>query len=476
MVERRRWGWLRAWAVLVVGGGVCGCPTRAPPRGPEVVKQALPHTSLATAWSAAGAPEGGIQDGWLATFQDEQLQALVAEALGHNPDLRSASARVDQASAMLGVARAGLIPTVDLEGKESIGFGQGLDGVLRGIEISAGWEVDLWGKLRYRRNAARETLAAAEAEFEFARQSLAATLAKGWLLATEAHLLQCIAVERVRMGEELVQLTTTRLQVGVISEHELVLAQANLDSYRDTVKQLELTRVQAVRAVELLAGRYPSGTLEPRGTLVELPGPVPAGIPASVLERRPDLMAAERRVAAAFNHVQEAKAARLPSLRLTGAVGLVDSDVVVLKETLTNPTGGVAAGLLAPLFHGGALAAQVRARTAEQEAALGAYASAALRATNEVENALTSARVLGERREILERAVAEHARALELLNVDYRVGKVNLLALLQQTLLADAARIALLRVRSEQLIQRINLHLALGGGFSVPAEPKPAAK
>ncbi|GEN10052.1 efflux transporter, outer membrane factor (OMF) lipoprotein, NodT family [Myxococcus fulvus] len=476
MFERRRWGWLRAWAVLVASGGVSGCPTRAPPRGPEVLQQALAHTALATAWTSPGAPEGGIQDGWLASFQDEQLQALVKEALSRNPDLRSAAARVDQASAMLGVARAGLLPTVDLEAKESLGIGQGLEGVLRGIDLSAGWEIDLWGKLRYRRNAARETMAAAEADFEFARQSLAATLAKGWLLVTEAHLLRCIAVERVAMGEELVKLTTTRLQVGVISEHELSLALANLDSYRDTVKQLELTRVQAARAVELLAGRYPAGTLEPRDSLVELPGPVPAGIPASVLERRPDLMAAERRVAAAFNRVQEARAARLPSLRLTGAVGLVDSDVVVLKDTLTNPTGGVAAGLLAPLFHGGALAAQVRARTAEQEAALGAYASAALRATNEVENALSSERILGERREILERAVAAHGRALELLTVDYRVGKVDLRTLLQQTLLADAARISLLRVRSEQLIQRINLHLALGGGFAVPAEPKPAEK
>ncbi|MFY1825971.1 efflux transporter outer membrane subunit [Myxococcus fulvus] len=476
MFERRRWGWLRAWAVLVASGGVSGCPTRAPPRGPEVLQEALPHTALATAWTSPGAPEGGIQDGWLASFQDEQLQALVKEALSRNPDLRSAAARVDQASAMLGVARAGLLPTLDLEAKESLGIGQGLEGVLRGIDLSAGWEIDLWGKLRYRRNAARETMAAAEADFEFARQSLAATLAKGWLLVTEAHLLRCIAVERVAMGEELVKLTTTRLQVGVISEHELSLALANLDSYRDTVKQLDLTRVQAARAVELLAGRYPSGTLEARDSLIELPGPVPAGIPAAVLERRPDLMAAERRVAAAFDRVQEARAARLPALRLTGAVGLVDSDVVVLKDTLTNPTGGVAAGLLAPLFHGGALAAQVRARTAEQEAALGAYASAALRATNEVENALTSERILGERREILERAVAAHGRALELLTVDYRVGKVDLRTLLQQTLLADAARISLLRVRSEQLIQRINLHLALGGSFAVPAEPKPAGK
>ncbi|RYZ43129.1 MAG: efflux transporter outer membrane subunit [Myxococcaceae bacterium] len=472
MVEHRGRVGLRVGAVLLLGWGASGCPTRTPPRGPEVVQQALMDTSLAPAWVSPGAPAGGIQDGWLATFQDAQLQALVSEALGHNPDLRSAAARVDQAAAQLGVARSGLFPTLDVEGRESLGIGQGLEGVLRGIDFSAGWEIDLWGKIRYRRNAASESLAASEAEFEFARQSLAATLAKGWLLATEAHLLRCIAAERIQMGEELVRLTTTRVQVGAASENELSLAQATLDSYRDILKQTELARVQAVRAVEFLAGRYPSGALEPRASLVELPGPVPAGIPASVLERRPDMIAAERRVAAAFNRVQEAKAARLPALRLTGAVGFIDSDVVVLKESLTNPTGGVAAGLLAPLFHGGALAAQVHVRTAEQREALGAYAAAALRATNEVENALTSARVLGERRELLERVVAGQARSLELLNVDYRVGKVDLRTMLQQTLLADSARILLLRVKSEQLIQRINLHLALGGSFAAPAETK----
>lgn len=468
MGEHRRQGGLRAWALLALACGALGCPTHAPPRGQQVVQQALPHTQLAAAWSSPGTQQGGIQDGWLASFQDPQLQALVLEALQHNPDMRIAAARVDQASAMLGVARSGLFPTVDLVGQVSFNGGQGLGGVLSGVALTASWEVDLWGKLRYRRNAAQESMVAEEAQLEFARQSLAATLAKGWLIATEAHLLQGIAAQRVKMGEELLQLTSTRVEVGAGTEQELSLAKATLDSYRDALKGTELARVQAVRAVELLAGRYPAGALVPRDALVELPGAVPAGIPAAVLERRPDLIAAERRVAAAFNRVQEAKAARLPSLRLTGSVGYLDSDVVVLKESLNNPVAGLAAGLLAPIFHGGELQAQVRVRTAEQEQSLGAYASAALKATGEVEDALTSARILAERRALLERVVAEHTRTLELLNVDYRVGKADLRTVLQQNLLLDEARVALLRMRSEQLIQRINLHLALGGSFATP--------
>jgi multidrug efflux system outer membrane protein len=117
----------------------------------------------------------------------------------------------------------------------------------------------------------------------------------------------------------------------------------------------------------------------------------------------------------------------------------------------------------------------VRVRTAEQEEALGGYAAAALRATNEVEDALTSSKIIGERRELLEKVVAEHTRALELLNVEYRVGKVDLRTVLQQNLLVDEARVLLLRMRSEQLIQRINLHLALGGSFSAPDQAKPGS-
>jgi len=220
-----------------------------------------------------------------------------------------------------------------------------------------------------------------------------------------------------------------------------------------------------VRALEALAGRYPAAALAVPAQLAALPGPVPVGMPSELLERRPDVIAAERRVAAAFYRVEEAKAARLPRISLTAAVTSISSELFVLKER-DNPIWSAGASLTAPLFTGGALQGQVEVRTAEQKQALAEYGRVGARAFGEVENALSSAFVLDDREAILTQAVADNARALELANVRFRVGVGDLRAVQQQSLALHAARTALLRVQVERLVQRVNLHLALGGSFT----------
>jgi outer membrane protein TolC len=219
-----------------------------------------------------------------------------------------------------------------------------------------------------------------------------------------------------------------------------------------------------VRALEALAGRYPAAALEAPAQLAAMPGAVPVGMPSELLERRPDVVAAERRVAAAFYRTEEAKAARLPRISLTGAVTSISSELFVLKDR-DNPVWSAGASLTAPLFLGGQLQAQVDIRTAEQQQAVAEYARVGARAFGEVENALSAGFTLEEREAILTEAVSENTRALELANIRYRVGVGDLRAVLQQNLALYAARTSLLRVRSERLVQRVNLHLALGGSF-----------
>jgi len=192
---------------------------------------------------------------------------------------------------------------------------------------------------------------------------------------------------------------------------------------------------------------------------------VPVGMPSELLERRPDVVAAERRVAAAFYRVQEAKAARLPRISLTAAVTSISSELFVLKDR-DNPVWSAGASLTAPLFLGGQLQAQVEVRTAEQKQALAEYARVGSRAFGEVENALSTAFTLDAREAILRDAVVDNGRALELANVRFRVGAGDLRAVQQQSLALHAARTALLRVQTERLVQRVNLHLALGGSFT----------
>jgi outer membrane protein TolC len=186
-----------------------------------------------------------------------------------------------------------------------------------------------------------------------------------------------------------------------------------------------------------------------------------------LLERRADVVAAERRVAAAFNRVEEAKAARLPKISLTASGSNISSDLFVLQDR-DNPVWSAGASLLAPIYQGGALQAQVEIRTAEQKQALADYARVGLRAFGEVENALASEFALTAREQILAQAVADNARAAELAQVRYRVGATDLRAVSQQQLALLATRTTLLRVRSEARVQRVNVHLALGGDFEIP--------
>jgi NodT family efflux transporter outer membrane factor (OMF) lipoprotein len=446
---------------------LAGCATKSPPTRSDIHQQSGTLTNLALnqAWRA-GAAVGAISDNWLATFDDAQLNALIAEAMTNNPDLRVSGTRVEQAAQFVNLAKAAMRPTVNLLGTGGFNMGGGdVSSALQGVSLGASWEPDLWGRLRYGRNAYQATYASVQADFEFGRQSLAATMAKSWFTASETLLQLQIAEDMIKASKELVTLAEKRWQVGPGSEQDVALARANLGTFQDTAKQVRLAHEQTLRALELLLGRYPAAELQARRNLPELPGPIPAGLPLEMLERRPDMVAADRRVAAAFNRVGEAKAARLPRIILNANVAAIESDILQLKQDFSNPTGGAGAKLIAPIYQGGALKTQVEIRTLEQKEAVAQYAGLALRALGDVENALAAGSTLEERDQLLKRTVADNQRALELTQSSYRVGKIDVRAVQQQQLSVYSARLTLLRVQSEELAQRVNLHLALGGSF-----------
>jgi outer membrane protein, multidrug efflux system len=202
--------------------------------------------------------------------------------------------------------------------------------------------------------------------------------------------------------------------------------------------------------------------------LPAMPGSVPVGMPLSMLERRPDIIAAERRVAAAFNRVGEAKAAQLPTIRLNASVASLSSDVLQLKNDYNNPSGGAGGTFFAPLYHGGALQAQVELRTAEQKETVALYGSQVLRALGDVENALSASQILSQRVEILGQVLADQEKTFEYDQQAYRIGREDLRTVEQQKQQIQSARIAYVKARSEELAQRVNLHLVLGGSFAEP--------
>jgi NodT family efflux transporter outer membrane factor (OMF) lipoprotein len=458
---------------MVLGAAVTGCALNPPPTTDELQKQALPHTTMPAAWKTAGGVAAPTTDRWLASFNDPALSALVDEALAYNADLQVAAARVEQAAGYVKVASASLLPSVGVVG--AAGGKSGGSGGLEGIFLNASLELDVWGRVRYGRAAAEAQSAAVTADYAYARQSLAAMVAKSWFVAIEAGLQRAIAQDAVRSSDALLRVAEERLRVGNGNEQAVAEARANVGTYRDRLREIEQAREQALRALELLLGRYPAAEIAVAEHLSPMPPPVPLGVPSQLLERRPDVIAAERRVAAAFDRVGEARAAQLPRISLTAGGSSVSSELLVLKDT-SNPVWSFGANLIAPLYQGGALRAQVEIRSAEQKQAVAEYARAAQRAFGEVESALAAENVLRDREVILAATNRDSERALELTQIQYRVGTVDLRAVEQNQLTLYSARISLLRVQTERLAQRVNLYLALGGAIDMPAIEPVAAQ
>jgi NodT family efflux transporter outer membrane factor (OMF) lipoprotein len=455
-----------AAAALLLAAG--GCILRKPPDAKAIQAEGMPQVVPPAQWAAARTA-GVVQDDWLASFNDQALNAAVVEALQYNADLRVGAARVEQANLIAKQAGARLYPSVDLLARGG-GKMSGDNSGLTGGAIIASWELDLWGRVRYGRAAFSADAAAVAADFEFARQSIAATVAKSWFLATEAGLQAELARGAIRDGEQLVKLAENRSQVGVGNDEDVYVARANLGNSRDVLRQIELSRSDALRALEILIGRYPAAVAKVTDQLPRQPDAIPAGLPSELLERRPDVIAAERRVAAAFNRVREAKAARLPSISLTSSLNTISSDLFVLQER-DNPSFSAGASLLMPLFRGGALKTQVEIRTAEQKQAVAAYAGIGLRAFGEVESALASEITARERETILAQTLADSRRAYEIVQKQFEVGSTDLRFVTQRQLALNATQSALVRVQTEQRIQRVNLHLALGGSFQPRPDP-----
>jgi len=262
-------------------------------------------------------------------------------------------------------------------------------------------------------------------------------------------------LEIVELRSELLGIVETREELGAVSVQDVYLARSDLSAAEAVVRQTVAGQRESRRALEVLLGRYPGAQIEIAAELVPVPPGISAGLPSELLERRPDLQAAERRVAREFFLTEEARLASLPRFSLTAGAGLGDT------------ISSLSAGLVAPLYTGGAIEAQLEGATASQEAAIAAYGAAVLNAFEEVETALTNERLFAEREVFLLSVVTNEYEAYKIERIRYEEGATDLLSVMQIQSRWIAGRIALLRISNERLAQRINLHLALGGSFEL---------
>ena len=423
---------------------------------------------------APGQGEAPDPSRWWRLFATPQLDRLVGQAFKHNTDLAVARARVLQSRASLTLAGAGWYPRVTAKGE--VGYSQSsfqIPSVVPGMEststdvtretyslsLGVSYEVDLWGKVRYGHKAAKADLAASRDDLAAARISIAAQLADAYFLAVELRAQIKLLDHTIKNRVSQLQLVKQRYGEGMITALDVYQAQellARAQAQRTTfVKRLRTTE----HAVAVLAGQFPK--LGVTGTLDGLPKQVkdvPAGLPAQLLLRRPDLRAAHARLSAADARVGQAVAGHYPSLTLSASVGASFDPTSLLWNLL--------AGLTAPIFEGMRVKAQVDQRKAALAVQAATYRGTLLRAVREVEDALVNGQSLRRRVVFLERRVEASRRALDLATHQYRQGLVSYLLVLTAENSTYTARSELISARRELISSRIQLARALGGGWS----------
>jgi outer membrane protein TolC len=275
-----------------------------------------------------------------------------------------------------------------------------------------------------------------------------------------------VLTRAVALRKRNLEIATERQRVGKAASTDVALSRADLSGAEDALEKAKSGRENAARSLQVLLGRYPSAELTIATTLPELPSPPPAGLPSQLMERRPDVIAATRRVASAFNQVESAKAARLPRLAITANAGALSQDFQSLS--LNDAFWNLGANMLGPIFDGGRLKEQVVIETAKQDEALALYGKAALEAFRQVETALAESRRLVTRVDLLTSAEKDQNEAERLTKARFDAGAIDQLLLILVQERALQARLARVAIQVEALTNRINLHLSLGGGFELP--------
>ena len=466
---------MRRASLLAVAALLAGCALKTPPAHDEVLREALPTTPLPPAWRAGG--DGGtVAAAWVRTFDDAQLDAIVAEAIAHNTDLRAAAARVEVAQQSVIVAGAAMKPLVGVQlgGRSTYDHDAGSANHSTLGYLGVAWELDVWGRLRAQTESAEYGAQAAALDYAWARESLAALTAKSWFLCIETRQLLALSEQAVGVYGEMLKLVNARRVAGKDSDLNVAVVTAKLESARSSVEAARRSFGEARRALEILLGRYPAAEIAIAPVFGALPGPAGASVPSALLERRADIVAAERVVFAAFRQQEAAELALLPSFGLSLDAGRL-SNVVTSLLALNPWLASAAIGMSIPIYEGGALKAQVAIATAQQVQAVASYGSVTLNALREVEDSLANESLLAAQLPLDERSLRARTDAVRIATVQFIAGRQDLLWVAELQTAQLASQSNLIQLRAAQRANRIRLYQALGGGFGDAPEVAAAA-
>lgn len=457
-------------AVAVMG--LSGCASMIDPVDDTVVDLSAIVITPAD-WSEP-APDALPESDWINGFEDQDLTQLTEKASADNPSLLRSMAQLDSALAQKGISRAALYP--DLNFSSSIRRSEGGVGFNAGtttynIGFASAWEIDLVNRLRDQVAADGAAVEASAADIAALELSVVSRVATNWFDAIEAGLLVGLSQEEIRTQERSLRLTQRRFESGLTESSDVRLARSAIANSQAVEQSRMQQRDALVRAVQVLVRNYPDANIALPSDLPVLPEFTGAGSPQLMLARRPDIIAAERRIAQAGLNVDVARKALYPRLSLDGSVGDQALNSVSDIFDLKNIAFSLAEQLTAPIFQGGRLRAQVDAQKAQLASQIETYAETVLTAYQEVENALDAEERLELREGALRISRDEAVKAEERLELRYTEGLATILQLFDAQSRRINADGQLITARAERLANRVRLHVALGGsGYIAPED------
>lgn len=453
--------------------------------GPDYVKPKVQVPAAykeSEGWKVAQPQDGAARGKWWEIYGDAQLNALEEQVDISNQNVAVAAAQFRQARALVQAARSAYYPTLTVgasaarvQQSSTLGSRPAARGVFNDflLPVDVSWEADIWGKFRRALESAQAGAQASAGDLEAIKLSAQAELAQDYFqLRSLDGQKQLLDATTVAYGKSL-QLTKNRYAAGVVSKTDIALAQTLLKTTQAQAVELGVQRAQFEHAIAVLIGKPPSEFFLPAAPLTALPPPVPAGVPSALLERRPDIAAAERRVAAANAQIGVAVAAYYPSLTLSGSIGF---ETTTLSQWLTAPSRFWSLGPAAvseTVFDGGARQAQTAQARAIYDGGVASYRQTVLIGFQEVEDSLATLRILEQEALVQGDAVKAAEESVSLTTNQYKAGTVSYLdVVVAQTAALNNERTAV-DILGRRVTASVLLVKALGGGWKAADLPTP---
>ena len=438
--------------------------------GPDYVRPTAPAPAAfkeAEGWKPAQPADTALRGDWWQVFADADLDALLQQVDLANQTVQAAAARVREAQAATEATRAGLFPGVS--GSAAVGRSDRSSGASAianssNLGLDARWEVDLWGRVRRGVEASEATAQSAAADLAAARLSVQALLAQDYLLLRVQDAQIRLLRDTVAGYQKSSDLTRNQYAAGIVSRGDVVQAEAQLKSTQAQVLEATIVRAQLEHAIAVLVGKPPSElAIAPRPLVPVFPA-IPVALPSELLERRPDIAAAERRTASANAQIGVAQAAFYPSLSLSAAGGLQNSALGDLLS-LPNRYWALGAGLVQTIFDAGLRSAQKAQAVASYDETVANYRSTVLNAFQEVEDNLVALSLLEQQAAVQDEAVAAARQSVAIATNQYQAGIANyIVVVVLQTGELNNERTAL-AILARRLTASVGLIKALGGGW-----------